>query len=391
MAIFSENLDSWKAYATESWISITPSVEDGFLYVEVSPTDRIEDHSGKIVVYSDMDKTLEISVNQKGNGILYDRPSRTLMGLRGEVKSVDSYFNPMYMWETQPTYLYNVEFDIKGMIIHFEYKLVVAGTGEINYAADLKYDLDYRLSEIKATTDSYYEELPSEFTIKFSYGDHGKYISTQNLFEPIESWGCYIWERMWMPEMIKDLTGIKLTSEIIERYIGEKSVEIKIEANEEGAEALYLMGEEQYALNSYKFNGAFTSEMTFDISFVGVVIPCYVYYELDQNSGYITKMQQRNDEVYGILREKRYNTDRYNSCYSYVDNYRTYYRMSLEYNDRSEIISLTNDSQRAHAEFSYEYDEKGNWVKITMAEGSTPASKPFDSERNIVYYQPTEF
>ena len=49
--------------------------------------------------------------------------------------------------------------------------------------------------------------------------------------------------------------------------------------------------------------------MVYDIDFVGIVIPSYVTYEVEPESGYITRFLQRNDEVFGVLSEEVYSKD----------------------------------------------------------------------------------
>ena len=89
--------------------------------------------------------------------------------------------------------------------------------------------------------------------------------------------------------MIKDLAGIKLTSPMIAEYTDSDNVSVDIKVDGDSGEAVYNYNGESYAYESYTFTGAYTTGMVYDIDFVGIVIPSYVTYEVEPESGYITR------------------------------------------------------------------------------------------------------
>lgn len=385
IAILAVGIDSWKAYATESWIDVTVDESGGSIIVSVAPTEEISDLFGKVFVYSDLEQMQEIDVTQEGRGIIYERSSLDIMGLHGPVKTVDFYFSPKSLWLMQTQYLSNLEFDEDGMLVHYEY-VYKTGTS-VSFAADLSYDDQRRLSRIKVSTNaSAGTDFPRDMTIDLCYGNHGKYISTQHIFTVAEAWNCPLWQSQWMPRMIKDLSGIKLTSDFIAEYIGVDNVTVDIEVEGDSGEAVYMMGDNTAVLETYTFSGPYTSCMIYDIDFVGIVIPSYITYEIEPESGYISRFIQRNDEVYGVLSEEVYSMDVQNSLVSYTDNYQNYSRLSIVYNESLDPITVTHDSYGYFARFGYTYDDNGNWVELDIQEMTQNPLMALQTTRTVTYY-----
>lgn len=385
IAVLTVGLDSWNAYATESWINVAVDESSGSITVSAGPTDEISGLAGKVFVYSDIEQMLEIDVTQEGQGVIYERSSLDIMGLHGPVKTVDFYFSPKSLWLAQTQYLSNLEFDEDGMLVHYEYNYTMgSNTG---FTADLSYDDQKRLSSIKVTANaSAGSEFPQEMTIDLSYGNHGKYISTQHIFTVAEAWNCPLWQSQWMPRMIKDLSGIKLTSGFIAEYIGTDNVRVDIEVEGDSGQAVYTMGDESVVLETYTFSGAYTVGMVYDINFVGIVIPSYITYEVEPESGYISRFVQRNDEVYGILSEEVYSLDVQNSLVSYTDNYQNYSRLKIEYNESLDPVSVIHENYGYSAKFGYTYDADGNWVELDIQEMTQAPQQALRTTRTITYY-----
>lgn len=390
VAVLVKNIAKWDVYSTDSWITVEKDSEQNILHITALRNEDIDGHSGKVIIYSDMDETVEIAITQEGNGILFDRPTKTRLNLYGKVKSCDFYFNPIYMWAQQPMQLANIEFNEYGNMTHYEFYFITDQT--TTFSANLTYDSQERLSEIEVNVDGH-SSFPENYKLQFTYGNHGKYISRQNLFAPIESWNCILYEMVWMPEMIKDLTRIDLTSDYIANYIDSNSVRIEIETSGDTGAAYYYAKnqsgtEQKYLLSQYSFTGQYTTGMEFDINFVGIVIPSYVTYELEPASGYITKMTHRNDEVFGILNEWKYLPNLRNTPYSYIAKAGPYYIMTLEHNDNYDVAHLSNKNNNGNAGFEYVYDSFGNWTEITLSADTTPKpNKSIPTKRTITYYE----
>lgn len=386
IAVLAEGIDSWSAYSTESWIEVAVDETVGSVTVSAAPTDEISGLSGKVFVYSDIEQMLEIDVTQEGCGVIYGRSSLDIMGLHGPVKTVDFYFSPKSLWLMQTQYLSNLEFDEDGMLVHYEYDYAMGSV--TRFAADLSYDDRNRLVRIDVSTNAVVgSEFPQEMTIDLSYGEHGKYISTQHIFSVAESWNCPLWQSQWMPRMIKDLSGIRLTSDLIAEYIGTDNVSVDIEVEGDSGEAVYTMGDQTVLLETYTFLGDYTAGMVYDIVFVGIVIPSYITYEVEPESGYISRFIQRNDEVYGILSEEVYSLDVQNSLVSYTDNYQNYSRLKIEYNDRLDPISVIHENYGYSARFGYTYDDNGNWVELDVQEMTQAPQQALETTRTVTYYE----
>ena len=386
VVVFIEGLESWDAYASESWIELTPDREKGILTVSADETEEVGDISGKVIIYSSLEETIEIEVDQKGWGVIYDRPTKSLMNLRGNVKEVDFWFSPKNMWMMQPQYLYNLVFNEKGMLTHYETNYTT--DKRVDFYADLTYDGDNRLVRIDITSKGGASDyFPAALTVDFSYDDHGKYISTRNMFTIIDSWNCFIYPNVWMPKMIRDLSSVKLTSKFFEQFIGRDHVTLDIEVNGDEGQAWYTMTEERQGLfETYEFSGPYTSAMQYEIVFVGIYIPSWVTYEIRPESGYITRVQHRNDEVFGILEEERFDTNIRNTTSSYANNYQNYMRLTVEYNEYFDPVYSHNASQEATAKFGYVYDKAGNWTELEIEEMTKEPGQPLKTSRKITYY-----
>lgn len=385
IAILAEGIDSLNAYATESWIDIEVDNGNSSVVVSAAPTDEISGLSGKVFVYADIEQMLEIDVSQEGNGIIYERSSLDIMGLHGPVQAVDFYFSPKNLWLMQTQYLSNLEFDENGMLIHYEYSYVMGSS--IDFTADISYDDQNRPASIQVASNAAAgSEFPQDMTIDFIYGDHGKYISMQHIFTVAEAWNCPLWQSQWMPRMLRNLSGIRLTSDFIAGYIGTDNVSVDIGVDGDSGEAVYTMGDESYVLETYSFTGDYTTGMVYDINFVGIVIPSYITYEIDPESGYISRFIQRNDEVYGVLSEEVYSLDVQNSLISYTDNYQNYSRLLIEYNESLDPISVVHENYGYVARFGYSYDDYGNWVELDVLEMTEDPLQKLQTTRTVTYY-----
>lgn len=369
----------WDAYSTSSWIEIVEKdVENGKLTVRTEPTEEISDLSGNIVLHSDMEEVLKIRVVQKGNGVIYDRSSLSIMNLHGKVRECSFYFDPTYIWEMNPTYLKNLRFDANGMVTHMEY-FDHADLESIDYSADIVWDGERRLSRIEATAPSY----GITFSIDFSYADHGKYIETDRLFSYIEG-TCWCCSRMWMPRMIKDLSSIKIHNS----FATEKNKEIVINVNGDIGTAVLKYGETEMQLYLYTFENGFTRTVDFQWGLEGIAVDGRYTYELDSD-GYIKRLIW-NSAVFGNLpvMEKRYGNDLCNLLSDYTEFLNFGYALSISRNENGDIISIMDAGAWGfYADYSYNYDQNGNWISVSVSDlGPYNETIPVEKERKIVYY-----
>lgn len=377
--VFTENAEWWDAYPSQSWIHLEKDMENGILNVTTAPCSSISDLEGRIVIYSATDSISEIKVKQSGNGIIYDRSSKQLMNLKGRIKSLSSYCNPMFVWQLNPGYLYNLQFNENGMLTHYEFFRQDMMKAKTIYTIDVEYDAQNRISTINGKTDDKKGNFPESFTMKFSYGNHGKYISTYNLFTASDSWFCYIEDRMWMPAMIKDLEKIELTSDFLET--GDIFVEIKVDGDTGIAE------DNLGGVNEYTFTGDYTTKIESQIFFIVSYVPCHTTIEVDPESGNRISMTSRNDEVFGRFTENKYNLDLANTCSYFYDGNGLYCEITAEYNDRCDLTSMYNASRDSKGVFEYSYDEYGNWTKMEILELTGDVFSDLETERTIEYYK----
>ncbi|MGM9748840.1 MAG: hypothetical protein ACI3ZN_08560, partial [Candidatus Cryptobacteroides sp.] len=408
----------WNAHTTASWMEISLDKAEGTVTLTVNPTEDIEAKTGEIIIWSDIEQVGKVTVSQDGNGIIYDRSSLKTMGLKGKVRHISDWFDPIHMWEAQPGFLKNLEFDSNGMLTHFEFTYTAGVI--VDFAFNMTYDEQNRLIEIHGTSsdtnETYY---PNDYVISFQYGNHGKYVNLDNLFEPIDTWGCLTMSKRWMPAALKDLTQITLTSDYLAQYqpsedgkginhceiiIGEypddpawpgvwqakyRAYFANTATDNDGNEIRVPNPEgTDYHLNYYEFTGPYTTKMVYDIDFVGIVIPATAYFDIDPRNGLIYTQDIRNDEVFvgHSLLYKRFHGDFRNSCFQFNDDMGTYYRMSIEYNDRYEVSRIYNASRKAEANFTYKYDENGNWTDMTI-DTNSPLQTPPPTSRSIKYYR----
>lgn len=381
--VFTEGVEWWDAYASHSWIRLEKDMDNGVLKVSADPCTSVADLEGRIVIYSQIDSVTEISVRQQGNGIIWDRTSKQLMNLKGRVKSVSSYCNPLYSWQLNPGYLSNLQFNEDGMLTHYEFFRQDMQKIKTTFMVDVSYDQDRRISEINATTTDKMGSYPLSFKMKFGYGNHGKYISTYNLFSVSDSWFCYIEERMWMPAMIRDLESIEVTSDFLTK--GSIRIDIRTEGSTGTAEG--TVGEEKGMVCEYTFAGDYTSKVESQLWFIVSYVPCHTAIEFDPETGNLISMVSRNDEVFGVFTEYKYNQDLANTCSYFRDEIGLYCRISAEYNDNCDLVSMYNDSRDAKGEFAYTYDEYGNWTSMEIKELTGDVWDKPETERTIEYYK----
>ena len=356
--VTSEGLDHLNAYSSSSWISLSDiDPETGNLVISVEKTEEIGDLAGEVVVYSELDTTYRIKVTQEGNGIIYDRSSLEIMNLHGKVKELSFYFDPTYVWEQNASYLYNLKFNEAGMLTYMEYFNLNMGGSKINCFCTLSYDDQNRLVNIDVKTDgviSMEDMTPFEYSISLEYGDHGKYVDVERIFGFLEENTTWLWYRVWMPRMIKDIKRVTVYNNVT----NPTDFYLDFEINETDGSAYLYTSEEPQLLNAYTFNG-----------------------------GYLTRLVQTSSVMGDTpIMDKTYSDVLCNPLMTYVEGLNFNYNMLIERNENSDIIGISESNHGLQADYQYRYDGNGNWVEITSGNLSIVATYPFETSRTIVYY-----
>lgn len=388
VTVSSQGLEHLSAYSSSSWIGLSEiDPETGSLIVSVEKTEEIGDLTGEVVVYSELDTTCRILVTQEGNGIIYDRSTLEIMNLHGKVKECSFFFDPTYVWEQNSSYLYNLKFNENGMLTYMEYFNLNMGGSKITCYCTLTYDDLNRLTNIDVQTDgvvSMEDMTPFEYSISLEYGDHGKYIETERIFGFLEENTTWLWYRVWMPRMIKDITKVTVYNNVTTPT----DFYLDFEINEADGSAYLHTSDEPQLLNAYTFIGQYTSTVDYMMNFLGIIsTDSRLTYTVEPESGYLTGLVQTSSVMGDIpIMDKAYSDDLSNSLMSYVESLNFNYNMLIDRNENSDIIGIDESTHGLQAAYQYEYDDNGNWVEITSANLSVEATYPFETKRTIVYY-----
>lgn len=386
--VTSEGLDHLNAYSSSSWISLSDiDPETGNLVISVEKTEEIGDLAGEVVVYSELDTTYRIKVTQEGNGIIYDRSSLEIMNLHGKVKELSFYFDPTYVWEQNASYLYNLKFNEAGMLTYMEYFNLNMGGSKINCFCTLSYDDQNRLVNIDVKTDgviSMEDMTPFEYSISLEYGDHGKYVDVERIFGFLEENTTWLWYRVWMPRMIKDIKRVTVYNNVT----NPTDFYLDFEINETDGSAYLYTSEEPQLLNAYTFNGQYTATVDYMMNFLGIITTdSRLTYTVEPESGYLTRLVQTSSVMGDTpIMDKTYSDVLCNPLMTYVEGLNFNYNMLIERNENSDIIGISESNHGLQADYQYRYDGNGNWVEITSGNLSIVATYPFETSRTIVYY-----
>ena len=167
---------SWKATTEAGWLTLknAEGTADGTITVEAQSNTTTDPQNATIVIKAEGVDDVTITVTQDAGepaitepAIIWDRSSRSRMNLQGDVKTVSVFGNHL-----DDTFIYNLTFDDNGMLSSYDR---MYGSTTVHFT--LTYDGENRLTKI--ATD--------EFAIDLGYADHGKYVSTDNIFTNL-SW-----------------------------------------------------------------------------------------------------------------------------------------------------------------------------------------------------------
>lgn len=354
------NLDSWTATSEDSWISCevakTPN-EEGRYAVTVTVDENTsyeEDRYGFVTVSAEGVESKSILIGQfckekVVDSFLWNRPSTSRMNLKGKVKTMSAYSNFCYPDDK----LINLSFDTDGNL---------SGFGTENYIGDevtakITYSNGNRIDKITAkwSGDSYYE-------IDFTYGDHGKWVPTWNLFSKLTEFSIDFKYKAWFPAVIKNLIGIDVIyHKGASEYEGESNGKTTLNwtVTESGlhlgGKMSYSWGDSVYS-QDINYDGAWPVKLTNSDNAV-------IEYVFNPENGYrISECEySKESEPNG---KTLFNDDTINSLKG-NDSSDEYTAFNCTYDDFMDLVKY-NASEWSSYTVAYERDLKGNWTKATV-------------------------
>ena len=246
---------SWKATTEAGWLTLknAEGTADGTITVEAQSNTTTDPQNATIVIKAEGVDDVTITVTQDAGepaitepAIIWDRSSRSRMNLQGDVKTVSVFGNHL-----DDTFIYNLTFDDNGMLSSYDR---MYGSTTVHFT--LTYDGENRLTKI--ATD--------EFAIDLGYADHGKYVSTDNIFTNL-SWSFNTDFKVWLPRFIKNLSSItaadaEYSTSIAINVSGDQG-NIVYDGDEEGATPIAFSGE---FMSEYKGEGYYATTETFTVN-----------------------------------------------------------------------------------------------------------------------------
>lgn len=254
--------------------------------------------------------------------ILWDNPSAYYMNLGGGVKSVSHHDYLM-----RDASISALEFDKDGRLVSFG-----VGSGR---TATIAYDGSNRISSI---------ETSDKGTLKFIYGSHGQYISTETLFFIELAYNAVVLDYpVWMPLFIKDLSKV----ELIKGDAVELSYELKITGNEG---VCIMDGDEDYPVMTFTLKDNFFATSTYGSGFYATDST----FDVDTATGRLRKIDIADS--WGAM-AYLFNPDRINS-FAKVES--SDMPATATYNDNLDVASIDNGS--SVDTYAYVYDLHNNWT-----------------------------
>lgn len=283
----------------------------------------------------------------------WEKPDLVRHGLKGSPSKIGEYANLAGYDSSLP----NVEYNEAGYLTGW-------GQGE-NSRTIVSRDEQNRISSIQVISQW------GDSRLNFQYGDHGKYIPVDMLFNTDFS-GSLAPNTRWYPEFIKDLVGIQVeqgyeTSTAIS--IGEDGkavisggVSHTITFGEDGIYPLYDEAPDMGQCYTYDVDaatGRLRSKIFGSVPNDTAAWQALVY-DVEAEDNHIVRSTSFGDPA------------------DYA-----YYIWDLTYDTDGRIISSDSDEPSRNFTVSYETDDQGNWTKATLKYGEDENVL----EREISYYQ----
>lgn len=330
---------SWKATTEAGWLTLknAEGTADGTITVEAQSNTTTDPQNATIVIKAEGVDDVTITVTQDAGepaitepAIIWDRSSRSRMNLQGDVKTVSVFGNHL-----DDTFIYNLTFDDNGMLSSYDR---MYGSTTVHFT--LTYDGENRLTKI--ATD--------EFAIDLGYADHGKYVSTDNIFTNL-SWSFNTDFKVWLPRFIKNLSSItaadaEYSTSIAINVSGDQG-NIVYDGDEEGAMPIAFSGE---FMSECKTEGHYATTETFTVN--------------PENGNLLV---HHIIDPFGAM-DRKYNDDRINSISELTGGD---IQQKAVYNDNLDMTRVEDiDDASKSFDIAYEYDEHQNWIKATYSGGS---------------------
>ena len=330
---------SWKATTEAGWLTLknAEGTADGTITVEAQSNTTTDPQNATIVIKAEGVDDVTITVTQDAGepaitepAIIWDRSSRSRMNLQGDVKTVSVFGNHL-----DDTFIYNLTFDDNGMLSSYDR---MYGSTTVHFT--LTYDGENRLTKI--ATD--------EFAIDLGYADHGKYVSTDNIFTNL-SWSFNTDFKVWLPRFIKNLSSItaadaEYSTSIAINVSGDQG-NIVYDGDEEGAMPIAFSGE---FMSECKTEGYYATTETFTVN--------------PENGNLLV---HHIIDPFGAM-DRKYNDDRINSISELTGGD---IQQKAVYNDNLDMTRVEDiDDASKSFDIAYEYDEHQNWIKATYSGGS---------------------
>ncbi len=311
------------------------------------------------------------------NGILFDRPTALLMNLKGPVKSLDLYFNPIYMWETNTSQIEAIEFDERGRLSSMTYFEVIPPYTGVNDATFTFDDQNRPLTmEVKSRNMTGIGNVPYEFAFTFNYDDSEKYIEVHDLFFGIiqMEFEIYTDARIWMPRMLKGLRSIDIESNGFQY----KSMMFDFRPAADGTVVCVLAVTDkddrplEQELYTYHFAGNFTVSCKYMNYYMysDEMYPHSLDFVIDPETGNILSevlsiSVPQDNSTFTVL-ERRNHNNLSNSCHYFYDMVYCGYDMNIEYDENWNAVHINERGNMLKADYEYEYDDWGNIIYTTM-------------------------
>ena len=330
---------SWEATTEAGWLELenATGTGNGTITVKASDNTTTDPQNATIVIKAEGVDDVTVTVTQEAGSpaitepaIIWDRSSRSRMNLQGDVKTVSVFGNHL-----DDTFIYNLTFDDNGMLTSYDR---MYGSTTVHFT--LTYDGENRLTKIAT----------SEFAIDLGYADHGKYVSTDNIFTNL-SWSFNTDFKVWLPRFIKNLSSITAAdsdySTSVAINVSGDQGSIVYDGDEEGAMPIAFSGE---FMSECKTEGYYATTETFTVN--------------PENGNLLV---HHIIDPFGAM-DRKYNDDRINSISELSGGdiqQKAFYNENLDMTRVEDI-----DDASKNFDIAYEYDEHQNWIKATYSGGS---------------------
>ncbi|MFQ8827027.1 MAG: BACON domain-containing protein [Alistipes sp.] len=330
---------SWEATTEAGWLELenATGTGNGTITVKASDNTTTDPQNATIVIKAEGVDDVTVTVTQEAGSpaitepaIIWDRSSRSRMNLQGNVKTVSIFGNHL-----DDTFIYNLTFDDNGMLTSYDR---MYGSTTVHFT--LTYDGENRLTKIAT----------SEFAIDLGYADHGKYVSTDNIFTNL-SYSFNTDFKVWLPRFIKNLSSITAAdagySTSIAINVSGDQGSIVYDGDEEGAMPIAFSGE---FMSECKTEGYYATTETFTVN--------------PENGNLLV---HHIIDPFGAM-DRKYNDDRINSIAELSGGD---IQQKAIYNENLDMTRVEDiDDASKNFDIAYEYDEHQNWIKATYSGGS---------------------